>query len=752
MFDLLGQWIARRSPVLILVWVLAIVGAAVWTWRTGEVPPSEIGSFLPQDSDYNRAVALTGKAFPKLPSRSYIALIAERKSGLTDEDIAWLDRVASEAAWAHQKTTRGIYLSPAVFFLEQRLINQDRQAAIALINLSCNYITTGAIEVVESVDRIASQNRPEGLTVEITGPGGIGRDYAIASQQALHNTTYVTIAAVLIILMLVYRSPVGALVPLVSIGASVYLAFVFLTFLATRGWCISDFERVFAVVLLFGAGVDYALFWIARYREELIGKADLSIAALAATRRSSPAILASAATTICGLSTLMAADLVPFKNAGNSLAPVLVISLIASLTLTPAIARSLGRWLFWPLRTDAAATLGQRYFWPALAGFVTRRPRAILAVGLVVLGTTGAMALRFEPHFASLSQLPPGSSSQRGYEIAETHFRNGQLYPNTLSLLFDQRPDDHQLDAISRELTERILKTPNVDSVLSLTSPHGQSPKDPDKTILRRALTNWLDPSRIPQVRAFYVSEKLPVLRFDVFINKAPFTREAMDIVDRVRRQAEQLATDSRAAASPSFKVMLTGFTPYIMGVRDVADTDQIRVMLLATAVIAIIVLVLVRDLPLTLFMVLATWLTCGATLTLSHLFFVYVMDGPGLDYKVRLIVFVIVMAVGQDYNIFLVTRLVQESPRIPPTEAAYRAIVRTGSVISSCGLIMAATLGSLWAGGLSLLQELGFALATGILIDTFFVRPLLIPSFFLATGRGKKSSRQAKPAKGKCG
>jgi RND superfamily putative drug exporter len=745
MFDLLGQWIARRSPVLILVWILAIVGAATWAWRTGEMPPGEIGSFLPADSEYNRAVALTGEAFPKLPSRSYIAVISERKSGLTKEDIAWLDRVASGSARTHRDITKGIYLSPAVFFLEPRLVNDTRQAAIALINLSCNYITPGAIEVVESVDRIASKDRPEGLTVEITGPGGIGRDYAVASEQALHNTTYVTIAAVLIILILVYRSPVGALVPLVAIGASVYLAFVFLTFLATRGWPVSDFERVFAVVLLFGAGIDYALFWIARYREELVGHLDLNAAAHTSTCRSSPAILASAATTICGLSTLMIANLVPFKHAGNFLAPVLVISLLAALTLTPAIARSMGRWLLWPLRTDAVATLGQRYFWPTLATFVTRRPRTILIVGLIVLGAAGAAALRFEAHFASLSQLPSGSSSQRGYQIAESHFKHGQLYPNTLSLLFDHRPDDDRLDAISSELTEGILKITDVESVLSLTSPHGQSPKDPDETVWRRAMIDWLDgldPSRIPQIRALYVSQEPPVLRFDVFINKAPFAREAMDIVDRVRQQAEELAVNHEAADNPSFKVMLTGFTPYIMGVRDVADADQIRVMLLATAVIAIIVLVLVRDVPLTLFMVLATWLTCGATLTLSHLFFVHVMDGPGLDYKVRLIVFVIVMAVGQDYNIFLVTRLIQESPEISPTEAAHRAIVRTGSVISSCGLIMAATLGSLWAGGLSLLQELGFALAVGILIDTFFVRPLLIPSFFLATGRGQKGRK----------
>jgi RND superfamily putative drug exporter len=139
--------------------------------------------------------------------------------------------------------------------------------------------------------------------------------------------------------------------------------------------------------------------------------------------------------------------------------------------------------------------------------------------------------------------------------------------------------------------------------------------------------------------------------------------------------------------------------------------------------------------------MLVATWLTYGAAIAASEGFFVWVMGENGLDWKVRLIVFVIIVAVGQDYNIFLVSRLFQEPGDLPDAEAARRAIIRTGSVISNCGLIMAATLGSLWAGGLGLLRQVGFALALGILLDTFFVRPLLLPSFFLATQRRRRSS-----------
>jgi RND superfamily putative drug exporter len=194
-------------------------------------------------------------------------------------------------------------------------------------------------------------------------------------------------------------------------------------------------------------------------------------------------------------------------------------------------------------------------------------------------------------------------------------------------------------------------------------------------------------------------------------------------------------------SAGRKVNVHLSGLTPYIIAVRDVSGRDQRRVMILATAMITVIVFLLTRNLTLTVFMVFATLLTYGATLKFTDLFVIHVVGLQGIDWKVRLIVFVIVVAVGQDYNIFLVSRLMEERQKTSEHEAVRRAVISTGSVISSCGIIMAATLGSLWAGELSLLRQVGFALALGILIDTYFVRPLLIPSFFLAVQRHRAAA-----------
>lgn len=755
MFQHLGVWIARRPMWLILAWVAMVVAGATWASLAKERPPADIGSFLPEGHPVNTANELTRQAFPKLDSRSQIVAIAHRPEGLKPEDLAWLGRVSEATERQMGRQT----LSPSEPFLRHRLISRDNQAAMLVVGLPNNFISAAAAASVRRFESImTSIPRPDGLTVEITGTAGIGRDYGLATEKALHRTTWVTIFAVLAILVLVYRSPFGALVPLVAIGASVYLAMVLLAVLSHLGWNISTMEHIFAVVLIFGMGVDFALFWIARYREELQTDGDFARSAAASTRLSGPAILVSAATTICGLTTLLATDLTPTQSAGKILSIVLTVALLAALTLSPALARLLNRWLFWPVGFAGKATLGEQHLWPQVAGFVTRRPRTVLLAGTVALGIPALISVRLQPRFDSLSELPPGSTSLRGFNIANAHFQTGELYSNNVLVKFDRAQPSGELFKVSRSVAERIAAVAGVHDVYSLDTPLGRG--QAGRTAEVGSAVAWLSGSmgeeeggssmaqsllkRLPfsreieetgqLIRTFYLSPEPQILRFEVLIDCLPFSPEAMTVMQRI----EDAAAGSAREASPqtAFSILATGPTPYILGIRDVVGRDQIRVKVLASAVIGLIVFGLIRDLPLTLFMLAATWLTYGASIAASQGFFVAVMGENGLDWKVRLIVFVIIVAVGQDYNIFLVSRLFQEPDDVPDREAARRAIIHTGSVISNCGLIMAATLGSLWVGQLGLLRQVGFALALGILLDTFFVRPLLLPSFFLATHR----------------
>ncbi len=789
MFYLLGRGLARHPVPFILVWVVLLAGAA--TVRV-VLPPhveGEVGSFLPPGSPHNISSDIIKEALPRAWSNSTLVVVTHRKGGLAPEDFDFLDTAGAEAG----RTLNAPYLSPKVPFLRERLVSRDREAALMVINLPSNFISEGTIHAVDAVDKIIRRDPPAGLTLEITGTAGIGHDYFLATQKAVDRTTWVTVIAVLAILVIVYRSPIGALVPLVSIGASVYVAFVVLALLSRLGWGVSAMERIFCVVLMFGAGVDYALFWIARYREGLaeqaggrgappqriagegvrdrnlapatgaarpdstadVGRGSFvpaevsppvvathrnprSAAAFTAMREAGPAILASAATTICGLTTMLAADLVPSRNAGRVLAVALTIALLAALTLAPALARWLGQWLFWPMGVQREGGLGQRILWPWLARKVAHHPRPVLFAGTALLTVFAVASLQYPPRFDALQELPPDTSSARGFEIAKAHFEPGQLYPNYILAVYapGERPKD--MTAASRAITQTIAAHPAVSDVYSLDRPLGRS---------ANRLLGQLVSSLAGTLYEGTTKSGQTVLRFELLMGPRapggpaymPFSPEAITAFEEISASVRRAIAQEHQGAAP--QIMLAGPTSYIIGVKSVVGADQRRVMVLATLVITVIVFVMVRDAGLTVFMILSTWLTYGATITLTNLFLVHVMGLGGLDWKVRLILFVIVVAVGQDYNIFLVSRLVRRGLRVEedPAEREERvreAIVRTGSVISSCGLIMAATLGSLWAGGLSLLRQLGFALALGILIDTFFVRPLLIPGFYLAFGR----------------
>ncbi len=737
MFHRLGQWIARNPGAVIALWALALAAGVGWSLSLGTLPPAEVGSFLPDDAPNNVANRIMREAFPQLASLATAVVIIEREEGLTEEDLRWLNSAVDRAAKrigeqlaSEDESQQPRIVSPSNPVLRERMVSPERKAALALINLQSHFISERTIHAVETIESTVHDSTPNGLTVEITGQAGIGRDFFLATREALDRTTWVTIIAVLVILTFVYRSPIGAMVPLLAVGSSVYLAIILLKTLAWQGWSISNMEHLFAVVLLFGAGVDYAFFWVARYREELAAGSPPTEACAAAMRSAGPAILASALTTICGLSTLFAADLLPAKVAGQVLPIALSISLVAALTLIPALVRVFRGALFWPSNAAAQTTFGQKRLWPFVAAMVTRRPRTVFAIGGLILLIPGLYALTIQFRFDSLSQLPEGTSSKRGFDIAHRHFPQGEIYSTHILVDFDAglrsaadaRPFAH-------DLTRRMLGVEGVVDVYALSDPVGTR-SDLELGFLMKRFAGGL-----------YYAHEPSVLRFEVLIEPPPFSYRAMDIVEQLQTEAREAL---RAKASEGWvgQVYFAGLTSYIVGVRNISDSDQLRIMILASLVIGVIVYLLLRDLPMTLFMILATWLTFGAAITFSEWVVTQFAGLNGLDYKVRLIVFVIMVAVGQDYNIFLVTRWLQEPPEVSDAEAVRRAIVSTGSVISSCGLIMAATLGSLWAGGLSLLQQTGLALASGILIDTFFVRPILIPSFFLATKRRRHRNR----------
>jgi RND superfamily putative drug exporter len=740
MFGRLGISIARHPILWIVGWIVFIAVLARCAPDMGELVRSEPDTLLPLNAPSNKAFEFLLEAFPQSASRSQIIVVIYRPTGLTDADGAYMHdfslRLVEENKHRldeHPKADTWRILSPYLQpLLTGKLISRDKQMGLIMLNLSVNFVTMRAKQAVETVERLSQQGRPEGLTVYLTGSAGVGRDYAVVAKKALDKTMWVTVVAVMVILAVVYRSPLAAAVPLFSISLSVYGAFQVLNLLAWAGLSVSSIEKMFTVVLLFGAGTDYALFWIARYREELLSHVEAETAVSRTMAAVGPAIVASAATIIFGLAMLVASDFVLSHNAGQVLGPVLVLALAASLTLAPALAVLMGRRLFWPARLASRGVIGQQNIWPRLAKGVVARPGLVLICSLAIMAIPIWTAWHMKFRYDTIAELPSACPSMQGANLAQKHFPPGEAFVTTFVVEHPRLVDLTVAKELSEKLTTALASISPVSDVRSLTEPFGleKDLRERGRLLLRAVPA---------QVAKEYLSNHGHALRIDMVMNSPPFVDPAFDAVtESIRRLTE--ITDK--ALGKGARVLASGLTPYMIDIRTYSISDHRRVTTLVVAVILLIVVALTRDVPLSIFMLAATLVTYLATLGICEWVFVGLIGQAGVDWKARVFLFVIIVAVGQDYNIFLVTRLFQEGEQFGHAEAAERAIVRTGSIISSCGVIMASTLGSLMASGLKLMEQLGFAMSAGILIDTFLVRPLLIPAFHLLRLRFRRAGK----------
>ncbi len=733
MWNRLGQLIARYPWLWITAWLMLAVMVSLFRPDPVLLQRSEPASLLPPDAPWNQAMRAFSDTFPEQTSQSQVVLVFYRRDGLTPDDRRTIQKIALELQQVgrHEPEPWRVLSSATNPLLSARLDSSDGRSTLVTVLLDLNYITLRATQAVERIEQLTQNRIHDGLTMEITGSAAIGKQHNIRSEQALQRTTKITILAVLLILILVYRSPLGALVPLLSIGLSVYIAFRVLDILAMAGLAISNIERTFTVVLLFGAGTDYALFWIARYREEFSQTLDRATAVGRSLSAVGPAIAASAATTIFGLLTLMSAGLVPFHNSGQVLPIALMLSLLAAITLVPSLVVVMRRAFFWPRDLPSLTQISRHPLWPRVARLLVRHPAVVLVTGLVVLGIPAAASLGVPVRYDSFGEVFENTSAARGLKIVREHFSEAELFSTRLMIVCDDLHSDPQRAVeLSNQLAQQIAPISGVTDVWHLGAPLG---------LKREGLLTRLAGSLFSSSSAeYYFAPGKNAIAIEVMQRYPPMSQSAVGVFHRVEQTVRNWAT---AHLKQPYQFYAIGMTPYMSSLQIVANRDLHRVVGFSVIVIGLIVLIMIRRVRLSIFMMLATLITYGAAIGLTHAVFVGLLGSAGIDYKIKILVFVIIVAIGQDYNIFLVTRLLEESRTLPIREAVERSIILTGPVISSCGLIMAATLGSLMVTPVELIRQLGFAFAVGILLDTYLVRPLLVPAFYLLGYRSSKRS-----------
>ena len=725
----IGSGIYRFRWQVVGFWLAAVVALGVFV---GPIDPTAVRetNFLPASSDHARAAAALGECFPDASGLSEAAIVFERTDAqLTAADLRAIESVAAailrpDPPAVSRDDLAGVKVrSPARIPLPANpLKSPDSLAALVIVHVPANFITVRSARLVDHVRRcVARAKLPAGLAASVSGASGFGHDYAAAAERSHRRTLTVTLIAVLGILLVVYRSPVAALVPLLAVSAAAFVAMKLLALARYVGLHVGTGEKVFVVALTYGAGMDYSLLFISRCREFLDEHRPPAQAVARGLGATFWAILASAGTDTVGLLMLCFADYGAFRSAGPAIAAALVVALLAAATLTPAIVGVLGRATYWPAKH--MGQLGARRLWPAVASAVTARPGWVLAVTAVLLAVPAARALRLTWVYDALAELPAArpegvGNAAAGIAAARRHWAAGQIAPVTVLVRAKQPVSDEKWHALARKLTRAVADVPGVRDVRSLAQPVGR-----DADLVSRALLV----AAASKVRAEFLSNRAPAMRLVVILDEPAFSLGSLEAVEQIRQIVR--------AAVPAANVHLAGATAEMIDIRRITQSDFRRIAVGVLGVIFLMVLALLRDPALAAFMVAGTVLSYLATLGLSAWAFAAVGAG-GLDWKVEVFLFVVMVAVGVDYSIFLAARVAQEARTTAAREAVRRAVVHTGPVISSCGVIMAATTGSLMAGELKLLVQLGFALALGMLIDTFIVRPLLLPAFIALTGR----------------
>jgi RND superfamily putative drug exporter len=790
MFRLLGPIVSRAWPVWLVGWGAIWLGTYATAPRWQDVAKDGEFDFMPADAPSRRGDELLRRAFPGQRTESSIIVLLSRRGGkeaLTATDRRWisaelrpgLERTLGTKQGAAVDRTGGTQTKrPSVVqFLAlddadvgPLLVSEDDRATLIVIGLNTDFLVRANIAIVDRVEEVIKElhrkgSVPSGLRIALTGSAVLGRDMMREEAKSARAIRSWTVALVIVLLLAFYRAPVLALIPLVTLYVAVEVAIRLLAMMARAGY-VEVFRGldVYTTVVVYAAGVDYNLFLIARYQEESTAQRSTGSALAQALGQIGGALVASGATVICGIGTLMLADFGKFREAGLGIAFSLFVLLCATLTLSAALLRLAGRWAFWPWHPDEgrmpaedsadprAAWFRQsrspfRRLWETVGAQLLRRPGTIWLVTVVILSPLAVIAVRNYNHvnYGLIQGLPENAPSVQGTRELTKHFPPGYAGPLTLVLRND-RINFAQNDGIDLvgEFTARLKRRAGelkIADIRSVVEPLGITRRARQALSAGGFLAAFTRPLQLGRAIEHYVSDAKGldhhVTRLDIMLTVDPFTLSGLNHVDVIKTAVDR---EMPAQLKASAEWYLAGNAASFRDLKAVGDRDRERISLLVTLSVLAVLILLLRRLVLPIYLILTVLFGYLATLGATFAVFRLISGAQfvGLDWTVPIFLFTLLVAIGEDYNIILVTRADEEEQRHGPIEGVTQALAKTGGVISGCGFIMAGTFSALAFGGsLARMYQLGFALTFGVLLDTFVVRPILVPAFMIILHAG---------------
>jgi putative drug exporter of the RND superfamily len=686
MLKTIAAWASGRRTKWYVVgfWVL-LMAVATLPGQLTEVTEDRISSFLPDDSAAIVADKVIQERFPGGQTTSAVA-VYHRDGGLTDADQQSIADEAQEMAGVEH------VLPPVVPFsgdAPEGLVSEDGSTAFTVIPINATRqqdINT----LVEDVREISSG--------EVTGPAALEADLRHAFESADVTLLLVTGLLVLGLLLLIYRSPLLAVIPLVVVVIAYVIASGVIKVFADSGMQVTSISTSLLLVLMFGAGTDYCLLLTARYVEELHTHEDKHAALKRAIPRAAPAIMASAGTVIAAMLVLLVAELASTRTVGPVNAIGIFIVMAASLTLLPAVLAIAGRRGFWPSKRavydptyvpEEAPEEGDSR-WARLGRRVTRRP--VFTIGAVVaVFVVGALGLtQYNEEATVLGAFRESTEGTRGYDTLKASFPEGALGPATVIV---DRQDGPIQESDVAAAQQALREVPDIGTI---TEPTGRS-------------------------------DDGQAVAFNVAFPDDPYGNAALDRTDEMR--------EALAGLGPELRGYVGGLSATMADYRDGAQRDATLVVPLVLLVIFLTLIALLRAIVAPLYLIGSVILSFFGIFGVCLVFFTQVLDETGFDPSLPIFSFIFLVALGVDYNIFLMDRVREEARRIGTRRGALRALVATGPVITSAGLILAGTFAVLAMLPIDILLEIGTVVAFGVLVDTFVVRSMLVPAIVTVVG-----------------
>jgi putative drug exporter of the RND superfamily len=737
-FAATGRFAVRFRWAVVAAWVAAAVLASLFLPSLTSVAKQNNTDLLPASSPSLHAVQL---ATPfQGPNETPVPVVIARGSGtITAADTTVIGRLAA-----------GLAKVPGVQHVKDLGDSADYQAAQLEVLADLNLATPGPAQRLVAGLRhaIAASALPGDLHAHLAGPVAAQADASQASQRAVNLGQDLSIVFIVVLLLVVFRSLLAPLLTLAPAVLTTQLAGPVIAEASKAGLPVSSLTQILLLILTLGAGTDYGLFLVFRVREELRAGRAPHDSVTHALARVGESITFSAATVIAALLTLVLATFGLYSSLGAPLAIAIALMLAAALTLLPALLAIVGRAAFWPSRT--ARGTGRPGWWGRTAGRVVAHPAATLAFGLVAFGALATAVLGYRPAgLGSTPAAPAGSDSAAGNALLAAHFPATTSNPTTVVLRFRVPAwNDPVPVAVAQQ---RLAELPQF---ASLTGPFDVNGVTLTPGQLKALHATFRGPSTIPSVRppgtdvppatwaayraeSQFISPDGRTVIFDARLTAGdPGSNAALHQVPAIRAAVAAVA---RATGATAYGV--AGAAPAGYDVGQASDADLLHIVPVAIIVIGLLLALVMRSLIAPLYLIASVALSYLAAFGLSVLIFQHATGAGGLYYFIPFLMFVFLLALGEDYNILVMTRIREEAAQIPLRQAVTRALERTGSTVTSAGLILAGTFG-VFALVIGRLPDGGVytsvlaSLAIGILMDAFLVRTLLVPSTVALLGR----------------